>query len=508
MCVQKSAVMPWDSWNWSGDQIIPTPIIRASRNIPGTSKRYDIDIREFLTTTNNAVVHRHLGELIRQLSASDQALFRSHSPGSFDLRADKVVAFVSTLKYKAPANREKRAPEAWLFPDETLSQRHGDCEDLALVLAALLLAAGISGYCVRVALGALHLTQSDGKILKHDHCWVMYQNERGVWEVLEPLHLTATVKAKAKLPGKFRPVPRTEYVPHFVFNTDHLWQIDTQHSKDRPHFLDYCHQRRFWNKFDPSFAASVHRDIIDEALGTMGLPDGAIAAMKRESLYLDANILTYDPRDHFDNGYIDAGWEVVNERLDDFRTNQTRWSSFGAAAHGIADFYAHSSYAHFAPMKNGFIVPYEPGQPLQVEPGYTSTPADPALPAFDLTSDKFSINTEEWNGTHQQAAAIWKGKLISGRYAQRYDPKATFWEGFTSIPQSLASQPGFKLRGSLPHHNEIAVDELARPRKHALYADGPAAPSDRHNYQNQFQWRKQAAVQHIASIYSKIADGG
>ncbi len=90
MCLQKSSVLPWDSWNWSGDEIIPSPIIRASRCIPGTKRRYDTDIREFLTTTNNAVVHQCLGQLISALPHQEQAAFRSHSPKSFDLRADRV----------------------------------------------------------------------------------------------------------------------------------------------------------------------------------------------------------------------------------------------------------------------------------------------------------------------------------------------------------------------------------------------------------------------------------
>src|ERR1043166_5955851 len=107
MCLQKSSVLPWDSWNWSGDEIIPSPIVRASRSIPGTSKRYNIDIREFLTTKNNAVVHQHLDDLIHALPIDQQGLFRSHSPRSFDLPADAVVRFASKLKYKPSAGRSK-----------------------------------------------------------------------------------------------------------------------------------------------------------------------------------------------------------------------------------------------------------------------------------------------------------------------------------------------------------------------------------------------------------------
>src|ERR1051326_7621219 len=108
MCLQKSSVAPWDSWNWAGDKIVPTPIVNASRPVAGTKKRYDIDIREFLTTVNNAVVHEHLGKLTDSLPANEQALFRSHSPNSFDFRADKVVEFVSQLKYIPPKSISKR----------------------------------------------------------------------------------------------------------------------------------------------------------------------------------------------------------------------------------------------------------------------------------------------------------------------------------------------------------------------------------------------------------------
>ena len=86
MCLQTSWVKPWDSWNWSGDEIIHQPIIRASRLIPSEKKRYDIDIREFLTTRDNAVLAQALGELVAGLPVSEQALFRSHAAGSLDFR--------------------------------------------------------------------------------------------------------------------------------------------------------------------------------------------------------------------------------------------------------------------------------------------------------------------------------------------------------------------------------------------------------------------------------------
>ncbi len=507
MCLQKSSVSAWDSWNWAGDRIVPSPIILASRTLPtNPRKRYNIDIREFLTTINNAVVHDRLNELIHELPMDEQSLFRSHSRGSFDLRADRVVGFLGRFKYLPSARRERRGPDAWLFPDETLCQGGGDCEDLAFLLAAFLIAAGISSYCVRVAMGRLNLTFPDGETVGHDHSWVMYQNEDGIWEILEPIHVVASPAIKAKATAKARPAAKSaEYVPHFVFNVDHLWQIDSCHIARQSDFLGYIHKRDFWYRFDPSFAASVHDSIFDQAFEGITLPSGALSAMKRKSLFLDVNIFTYDPRDHFDNGCIADGWRRVASNLAAFKKQGNDWASFGAAAHAIADFYAHSSYAHFARFEaDGSLAIYDPGAALDPSPGYTSSPAGPGLPPFDLTSGKFSNNPELWTGTPAQAAANWKDKLISGRYAQRHDRKAGFWEGFTSIPKELTNAQGFALRGSLPHHNEIAVDELPRPDKHVLYSDTRSGPNDRMCFENQFNWRRDAATRHIAQAYAQI----
>jgi len=497
MCLQTSSVKPWDSWNWSGDEIIHKPIIRASRRIPSKKKRYDIDIREFLTTRDNAVVAQTLGELVAGLPAQDQALFRSHAVGSFDFRADNVVQFVSKLDYRKSPNQAGRCPDAWLFPDETLAQKYGDCEDLAFLLAALLLASGISAYCVRVALGSLQVSLPKGRTQAHGHCWVMYQNEGAAWEILEPLRLNASGMAKAAKQSGLKLAPATDYIPHYVFNTDHLWYVNSRQFRPAVELNDYVKSRSFWDKFDPSFAASVHNTIFDEALGDIAPPD-AISAMKRQSLWMDANIATYDPRDHFDNGYIDQGWQKVNERLATFKNAPSDWKSFGAAAHSIGDFYAHSSYVHFAPIKKGdSAMPYEHGMSLDPEPAY-------AAPPLSLTSGLFSVNSDLWDGTQETAVGHWAGQVISGRYAQKYDPKATFWEGFTSIPISLASAADFKYRGSLPHHDEIAVDEETMKDRHKLYRSDCSGPDDRQAYANQFRWRKNTALQHIRQAFQGV----
>ncbi|MGO8928980.1 MAG: hypothetical protein ACLQU3_19100 [Limisphaerales bacterium] len=507
MCLQVSSVLPWHDWNWSGDEIIHKPVIPACRPIPRTGQRYPIDIREYLTTANNAVVSDRLTGLVKASPPAEQALFRSHSRGSFDFRTDKIAQFFGTLRYLKSYNKTRYCPDAWLYPDETLAQGGGDCEDLAFLLAALLMAAGVSNYCIRVALGSLLIHVPRGKARKHDHCWVMYQNESGVWEIIEP---TVLVDRKALAStGQDAPVESyaTEYVPHYVFNADHLWLIRSAHVDPNKRFDEYCASRRdFWNKFNPGFAAAVHDTIFDAALGGRVSSD-AMAAIKRKSLLLDADIATYDPRDHFDDGYVAASWERVGQNLAKFNADNTDWDSFGAAGHAIGDLYAHSSYVHFAQLQNaagadGQAPLYTPDVALVGTPAYTATPAHPSLPPFDLTSGKFSTNYNLCPGTGQDAANQWAGQLISGRYAQKYDPKAGFWEGLTSIPFSLSSAPDYKVRGLLPHHNEIAIDSATPFPEHQLYSTAPnPAPDDRSAYANQFRWRVNTAIAHIRQAF-------
>ena len=173
----------------------------------------------------------------------------------------------------------------------------------------------------------------------------------------------------------------------------------------------------------------------------------------------------------------------------------------------LGDLYAHSSYVHFAQLQNaagpdGQAPLYAPDVPLAGTPAYTATPADPSLPPFDLTSGKFSTNGNLCPGTGQDAANQWAGQLISGRYAQKYDPKAGFWEGLTSIPFSLSSAPDYKVRGLLPHHNEIAIDSATPFPEHRLYSTAPnPAPDDRDAYANQFRWRVNTAIAHIRQAF-------
>jgi hypothetical protein len=482
-------------WNWDGDRILHEEIVPSSRPPIGRkSGAYDIDVREFLVTERNAVMRRTLEKdihtFISNTPKASLALFTSRRSGSFDHRADMIAAYVGDKI----AYRYGGKYDPWQFPDETLKLGEGDCEDRALLIASLLLASGISSFNVRVALGQFSTIFESGKREVLGHCWVMYKNEAGQWLILEPTHadviLGRSLRADAPKPVY------AEYHPVYLFNDVHLWAVGdaAKPNADKPNL------KRDWSRVHPEFAGHVHKSILNDALKTVQCPQWVIDKLNRNfttilgnpKLTVDAvdlNPFSYDPRDHFDNAYIDDSWGRLQQNLDKFKKDPlANLDEFFHAAHAIADFYAHSSYAHFAATKGTTQIPlYDPKNPTPNKPADYGAGSD-----FDLTLTKFTQNSALWTGTPVQAAAQWKDQIISGRYAQHKDTHS-IPEGLASIPHALKIRSDFKKRGSLPHHNEIAVDEEKMGRKHVLY--------EKEQYPEQYAIRLDAAARQIAQEF-------
>ncbi len=471
MCLQMTGVRPYQKWHWAGDEIVHDAVIPAARRIPHTRRRsYPIDIRGFLSIESNAVLRHALHRMVDQLGAGEARRFVSRGPGSFDFRARVIQGFLSEeVRYL----RSARGFDEWLFPEETLARGGGDCEDLAFLLAALLEESGISRTCIRVALGRLVDHQSgEGGF----HAWVVYQCEDGGWEILEPASLNRSGRAArqarhqklARGPVKGKPRPKTparrdiEYMPHFVFNRDHLWRIRSSERRAAMDFTDYLGFRvdRFWKKFDPSFAVKAHEHIFDHALAGV-LSTEEIGRVKHQSFIVDVNVLGYDPRDHFDFAYIHEGWARVRERLDAGAITE-----FGLAAHAIGDFYAHSLYAHCVPPgADGLLPLYNP-----------ASPPDPACFVYDFSNLPIPGCTESVAAAND----LWQGRLISGQW----------WRWYTSYPDELETEAQLAPRRCLPDHDAVAVDAGTCPEAHRLY------PRVQH-YKRQYRLRLEAATRHV-----------
>lgn len=468
MCLRTTPIRPYQKWAWEGHQIVQEPLIPRARTLPrrgrsGASRKpFDIDARQFLAIQGDAVIQREMAAVFKRLKTDeDRAYFSSRKRGSFDFRARKVLEYLEgRLKY-FPSGK---GFDPWLFPGETFAAGGGDCEDLSFALYGLLRASGISDYCLRVVFGLVKQENPAlGKKSTH-HAWVVYKDEVGAWRILEPLAISEPKSGAKRNSGRngSKELLDIEYIPQFVLNPQHLWNVRGPEKGPAMRFPDYIEHRKFWNGFDPGFAYKIHEEIFDLALPQ--IPDAAMKAIKSLSYWIDVEVHKYDPRDHFDFAYVDAGWARIKARKATGRIDDLAY-----ALHAVGDFYSHTLYAKFAaPRPDGTIPPYD-------ENSFDSTGL-----AYDFTGFKLPHCD---HGTNN-AAAHWRGELISGQW----------WRWFTTFPDELQDAPGFDRRFCLPDHDRVAVDGPKHDPDHYYF---PVKA----DHEDQFRKRHAVAVEHIRKFY-------
>lgn len=125
-----------------------------ARHLYGENKNSNIDPRVFFTNINQSHIPRISG-------------------GSNDEKAmNALKTVINMIDYVSDQSQFKR-PETWLFPFETMQTRKGDCEDGAILLANMMLKAGIPYWRVRL---------NAGEVKGGGHAWVTYLRESdGEW---------------------------------------------------------------------------------------------------------------------------------------------------------------------------------------------------------------------------------------------------------------------------------------------------------------------------------------
>lgn len=467
--------------DWSGVLVVNPPSTIVRRLLPGrgtAARPVEMDIRGFVPSRPSSVVSDWIRERLSDAAGENAwlapALARRRERTWYDLVAHTVADVVfREIPYRA------RHGDAWQLPEETLALGVGDCEDRATLLASSLIAAGISPYNVRVALGTITVKRPGRAGQKrHPHAWVVYRSEHGSWSALEPVPKGGGKQAAASF----------LYSPEYVFNGDHQWSTRA---------LELPPMRRRWNSLEPAFHGEIHRSIVAEAAERAGLPQLVRSRMARSFTTLFGNVIDepdlarYDPRHHFDTALIPAGWANVLGWLRTYRkkplTDAVGIRCACWAVHAIGDFYAHSTYAHFLERERRGALPYDP------ETGR------PAL-AFDYPNDPdfqraaLSYYLPWWNPSHFDRFAKWRGHAISGRYSLKGDSHGAVEKFVNLAPAAAFPTPAARsLAGSLPHHDEIAVDEEHGSNK--LY--GPQ------RYRAQYRLRYALAVAHIAAALKK-----
>jgi predicted transglutaminase-like cysteine proteinase len=218
--------------NWTGDVILKDTVVYDKRAVICNPGLYiPTDIRAWLSSTKSEVIADSLQDIV--LPSARQA-------GTFDQRAWKIWEYVALSVQYITDKTTFGLEDIWLFPEETLILKKGDCEDSAFLLATMLLASGISEHCVRVVLGRISTPGGS-----YGHAWVVYQNESGLWCLLEST-LDDIPSGLTPADPFIRPGNQYQYQPQFCLNASHLWSIGSTGAR----IADYLKTRNRVKKKD------------------------------------------------------------------------------------------------------------------------------------------------------------------------------------------------------------------------------------------------------------------
>jgi len=104
---------------------------------------------------------------------------------------NSLLWVINNVRYTSDSSQFK-VPEVWLFPFETLKLKKGDCEDGAILMANLMVKAGIPYWRIRL---------NAGDVKDFGHVWVTYLRETdNKWVILDWCYYpTAKVRSLNKL---------------------------------------------------------------------------------------------------------------------------------------------------------------------------------------------------------------------------------------------------------------------------------------------------------------------
>ncbi len=183
------------------------PIIYSGRALRGKKDRVGADVKNFITT--NDVI---LNDIVAKYSLKKI----SHDETAWTIQ--KWVVRFFTYKYDDESNQ---CPEFWQFPFESFHSKVGDCEDGAILITSLCVAAGIPSWRVKVAAGYV---QSSPTAPQGGHAYCLYLAEDGDWRILDWCYYE-----DSKLPVNQKPLAKNGGYKGcykdvwFTFNNEYSW---------------------------------------------------------------------------------------------------------------------------------------------------------------------------------------------------------------------------------------------------------------------------------------------
>lgn len=196
----------------------PTSVIEYSgRVLPGSNTRFKIDVRDFFSLDDN-----NLNNIITSLK--------------MDAMTDNQKALtclkwiISNFPYKGD-NSNYGLGEFWSTPYESLNRHSGDCEDGAILLANMLLVAGVPSWKVRVNAG--NVISPTTKVVS-GHAYLTFFDEiKEKWVILDWCYYPNLDKVEDR--EEYKKDLRYDKI-WFSFNNKNSWAATSGDVRNMPGF--------------------------------------------------------------------------------------------------------------------------------------------------------------------------------------------------------------------------------------------------------------------------------
>lgn len=200
-----------------------SPVIYKGRVLRGDKERISVDAKAFITEED---------EMLRKIISRNRLRKRNFDDTALAIQ-QWVVRFL-TYKYD---DENSNAPEFWQFPFETLHSNIGDCEDGAILIASLMINAGVPPWRVKVAAGYV---QSSPTAPQGGHAYCLYLANDNNWRILDwCYHQDSRTRIQDKPLAKDGGQRNAYKDIWFTFNSEHSWAgtsisvFDSRMSKNR-----------------------------------------------------------------------------------------------------------------------------------------------------------------------------------------------------------------------------------------------------------------------------------
>jgi predicted transglutaminase-like cysteine proteinase len=194
------------------------PVYYRGRVLQGSNTRFKVDVRDFFSLNDE-----NLNNIVKSLKLGAQ------TDNQKALNCIKWI--IQNFPYKSDTTNYSQR-EFWCMPYESLFKKSGDCEDGAILLANMLLVAGIPNWKVRIVTGFVFEPISKKQV---GHAYVtFFDEENEKWVILDWCYYPNIKKIIDR--GEYKKETMYQDI-WFSFNNTSSWGRDSDLRKDEVKIL-------------------------------------------------------------------------------------------------------------------------------------------------------------------------------------------------------------------------------------------------------------------------------